>query len=211
MSYIIKNNLSGAFAKVKSNDTKGTWATLLKNATKFKTLDDASIFIEQRFSFLYPGFEKANIKIICAENILEEYGVVGEDLNEESAAEMLQEMITFFEDLVKTTDKFISLPGYYGKAVKQCDMETLDILHKIEFTNENVVNGFKLYKQLQDVRLRRRKAKDALEFSVLISSSGLISDLKQIASDIHTLKESEENRKYKPRALPGLFDYEECG
>ena len=75
---------------------------------------------------------------------------------------------------------FIALPKFYGGVVRDLDMETVDILHKIEFTNENVVNGFRRYKQLQDVRQRRRKAKDALEISSLLLSSGLLASLKTL-------------------------------
>ena len=76
----------------------------------------------------------------------------------------------------------------------------------MEFTNENVINGFKRYKQMQEVRQRRREAKDALEFASLIISSGLLPCLRKLKTDSADLKEFGETREYKPRVLTSMFD-----
>ena len=111
--------------------------------------------------------------------------------------------------ILAETERLVALPQYYGKLVRDLDLETQDVLHKIEFTNENVVSGFKRYKQLQDVRQRRRKAKDSLEFATLILSSGLLTSMKTLREEIDKMKSEMESRKYKPRVLTELFEENE--
>lgn len=204
MAYVISHCQNGGYVRLKSG--KGGWATLLKNATKFQTLDNATNFIDNNFSGIYPTANVSDIKILNMENLAEEYCADGTQFTEETAKQVLEDMIAFYDQIVENTDKFCFLPGYFGGIVKQCDLETLDILHKVEFTNENVVNGFKRYKQMQEVRQRRRVAKDSLEFASLIISSGLLSCLKKLKTDIAELKEFGETREYRPRILTSMFD-----
>ena len=86
------------------------------------------------------------------------------------------------------------------------DQETLDILHKIEFCNVSASDGYKLYKQLQEIRIRRRDAKDHLEIASLVLSTGLLSSMKSLDSEIKSIETNMANRMYKPRVLIGLFD-----
>lgn len=204
MSYVISHLQNGSYVKLKSG--KGSWSTLLKNATKFKTLENATNFIDNNFSGTYPATNVVDVKILNVENLTEEYSIDGIEFTEETAKQTLEDMISFYDQIVENTNKFLFLPGYFGGIVKQCDMETLDILHKVEFTNENVVNGFKRYKQMQEVRQRRRVAKDSLEFASLIVSSGLLACLKKLKTDIAELKEFGETREYRPRVLTSMFD-----
>lgn len=204
MSYVISHLQNGSYVKLKSG--KGSWSTLLKNATKFKTLENATNFIDNNFSGTYPATNVVDVKILNVENLAEEYSIDGAEFTEETAKQTLEDMISFYDQIVENTNKFLFLPGYFGNIVKQCDMETLDILHKVEFTNENVVNGFKRYKQMQEVRQRRRVAKDSLEFASLIVSSGLLACLKKLKTDIAELKEFGETREYRPRVLTSMFD-----
>lgn len=204
MSYVISHLQNGSYVKLKSG--KGSWSTLLKNATKFKTLENATNFIDNNFSGTYPATNVVDVKILNVENLTEEYSIDGAEFTEDTAKQTLEDMISFYDQIVENTNKFLFLPGYFGGIVKQCDMETLDILHKVEFTNENVVNGFKRYKQMQEVRQRRRVAKDSLEFASLIVSSGLLACLKKLKTDIAELKEFGETREYRPRVLTSMFD-----
>lgn len=206
MSYVIHHCAKGGYVKIKAGNTKGSWATLLKNATKFTTLEKATNFMDNNFPGLYPSNDIVEVKILNVDDLTEVYDVKEYDYSEDEAKDLLEKMISFYGSITEETDKFISLPKYYGNVVKQCDLETLDVLHKIEFTNENVVNGFKRYKQLQDIRLRRRVAKDALEFSSLLVSSGLLACLKKLRTDIDELKEFGETREYRPRILTSMFD-----
>lgn len=204
MSYVISHCTSGGYVKCRGG--KGSWSTLLKNATKFITLDKATNFMDNNFSGMFPTVSPTEVKILNTDNLAEEYSGDGSEFTPETAKQALDEMIAFYEQIVENTDKFLFLPGYFGGIVKQCDMETLDILHKMEFTNENVINGFKRYKQMQEVRQRRREAKDALEFASLIVSSGLLPCLRKLKTDIADLKEFGETREYKPRVLTSMFD-----
>ena len=185
---------------------KGTWATILKNATKFQTIEKASNFVEQNFAGMYRSVPVAETKILNMDNLTEEYQNQDIDLNNEKATELLDELRQFFNAVSEETDKFIALPGYFGGQIKHCDMETLDLLHTIELTNENVVAGYKRYKQLQEIRQRRRIAKDSLEVCSLLLSSGLLPALKQIKLGLEEIEKWKETRTYSPRVREGMFD-----
>lgn len=124
----------------------------------------------------------------------------------EVAAQELESLKIFVDSMLAVSSLFIELPKYYGSVVRELDLETQDILHKIEFTNENVVNGFKRYKQLQDVRRRRREAKDALELVSLLLSSGLLTSLKTLKTEMEKLEKYLTERKYNPRIIPDIFE-----
>ena len=113
---------------------------------------------------------------------------------------------SFLSATLSSFDKLASLPRYYGSEVSKCDQETLDVLHKIEFCNVSASDGYKLYKQLQEIRIRRRNAKDHLEIASLVLSTGLLASMKTLDSEIKAVETNMADRKYKPRVLVGLFD-----
>lgn len=56
------------------------------------------------------------------------------------------------------------------------DRKISDIEHFIEFTEQNACNGYKLYKQLKDLRKERRVLKDKLHIIRLIAENGFTVD-----------------------------------
>lgn len=83
-------------------------------------------------------------------------------------SEEFEELKQFLSSTLSSFDKLASLPKYYGSEVQKCDQETLDVLHKIEFCNVSASDGYKLYKQLQEIRVRReRSRKTILKLQVL--------------------------------------------
>ena len=63
-------------------------------------------------------------------------------------------IITIFQDVVKTYERNIEI-------IKQAEGELSDLEHEIELSNpKNARDGYKLYKELREVRIRRRTAKD---------------------------------------------------
>lgn len=86
-----------------------------------------------------------------------------------------------------------------GKA----DREVSDILHYIEFNSLNACQGFKAYKMLREVLLKRRGIKDEMQF---LSS---FQNTKISADDIGKLVDEVNNPRqkiYTPRELPQLFE-----
>lgn len=90
------------------------------------------------------------------------------------------------------------------EAIKQIDLEIMDIEHGIEFSKCNVVGGYQWYKMLRDARQRRRSYKDALACIEYISDLGIKSGEIE-----HTTRRFEglKHRLYEPRILTELTDY----
>lgn len=80
---------------------------------------------------------------------------------------------------------------------KICDVE-----HAIEFYNYNARDGYKMYKRLKELRLERRKYKDALLVCDIMASSFGATDWAELDGRLPNLAE----RVYKPRFYPELFE-----
>lgn len=80
---------------------------------------------------------------------------------------------------------------------KICDVE-----HAIEFYNYNARDGYKMYKRLKELRLERRKYKDALLVCEIMAGSFAAVDWAELDGRIPNLAE----RVYKPRFYPELFE-----
>lgn len=82
--------------------------------------------------------------------------------------------------------------------IQQSEKETQDILHFVEFYDLNASQGYNIYKTLQNIRLKRRKAKDEL--------ARINHFLKLSAEQMPNYQSSgTEKKSYVPRALPELF------
>ena len=125
-------------------------------------------------------------------------------ITEEQASNYLETLPGLVNNLYETGRVMRVLLCYYSNQVRSADLALEDLLHKIEFTNVGVVEGYKLYKAVQSMRLRRRQYKDICTMLNLINQSGVISSLNnlKIASpDLRTVWKSQ----YTPRILDELF------
>lgn len=103
---------------------------------------------------------------------------------------LLKEAETLVQNLSK---RAIHLRNQLSKT----DKEINDLIHYIEFSsNQNVVNGYKLYKKLKDLRLTRRKIKDEL----LVIEYPLNNGINETSYFFATKRiETFKNRTYTPR------------
>lgn len=89
--------------------------------------------------------------------------------------------------------------------LSRIDQEISDIIHYIEFYNFSASNGYKLCKELKDLRLKRRDIKNQLEVIDIISNHcNPLAEGKtnKAICDI-------ENKQYTPRILKELFEEKE--
>lgn len=204
MAFVIVNSINNSY--VRATPKKNSWTPLLKNATKFMTSEKAHNFLTHNFKSAFPEVAVSDAKVLDVSDIAGDFCPEDIGFTDETARETFLDMMSFFEEAVEKTKRYAALSRYYGGVVKRCDLETLDVLHAIEFTNENVVNGFKRYKQMQTIRQRRREAKDSLEYTSLLISSGLLECMQDIKQCVSELKSFEETREYKPRTAVGIFN-----
>lgn len=119
-----------------------------------------------------------------------------ENLPEESLeawAQGVQEKLLFLRKRLK------ELRNEYNHTM----LELTDIYHKVELSRFNVVEGYKLCKQLQDCLQRRRNIKNEQEqIDKILSCS--FSECANGKLERHF--ELMRNRQYKPRVLTELFE-----
>lgn len=188
MAYVIFNLRTGAYAQ----DKEKSWVPTVAEASKFHTMLTANNYMNNQFIRIFKEVPREDVQIIDTDCL---------GFTEESAASELESCLAFFHEAQEITKRISVLRDYYSHLNSVTDMESQDILHKIEFCNENVVNGYRLYKQLQSVRQRRRTAKNGFEIT-----SNLAKYLTRTIASIDKILEIQKSRVYKPRVLIELFD-----
>lgn len=91
------------------------------------------------------------------------------------------------------------------EAVGTKDLESQDILHKIELNNFNARDGFKLARKLQIVRQERRRLKDNNFIlnhllSFISKNKNLLQDLQKTVSSVIEAEKAQNERQYYPRS-----------
>lgn len=189
---------------LKTRKGKISWVADTLNARKFKDEQEASDFLERfKNDATLHGVPLVDLVITSADG---EVLVSNHGFSKEDADTYLQQLPNDISDLCGIASNVNMLLNYYGKVLKQTDLETIDLLHKVEICNLGVVDGYKLYKQMQEVRKRRRVAKDSYEQINLLVESGLVSSLESLQKKSQEFATNLVRRKYKPRVLDGLFD-----
>jgi len=106
------------------------------------------------------------------------------------------------DELSDFSKKLIEYEKYLLAELSKTDLAIVDIEHAAEFQNLNVVKGYKLYKLLQEKRIRRRHIKNEIEGTRIVMSNKMTAYASDaISKSIAKLDE----KKYAPRVLKELF------
>jgi hypothetical protein len=105
-------------------------------------------------------------------------------------------MLDNYKELSKTFDEI------YDK-LQNVDKEISDIEHYIELTDQNVVNGYKLYKRLKDLRVKRRNIKRLIDLSKLFKKITIDDSIK---SDFESTVNGFSTRKYLQKSEQSIED-----
>ena len=116
------------------------------------------------------------------------------DIKDKSSVEILETFETLYKKVTCYLDQLVT-------ELSLADKEISDIYHYIEFNNLNAVDGFKIYKRLQEALQKRRKVKDRLAEITSISN---LTNMDKIKNS-HDVINSNMNRHYNPRVLADLF------
>ena len=114
-------------------------------------------------------------------------------------------IIDIFKDVVNNYERNIEI-------IKQTEGELLDLEHEIELSEpKNARDGYKIYKELRDVRIRRRQAKNENEllkemYEYITSQSGqeFKSRMQKIQGHSINVCNKQDNRVYSPRQRNNL-------
>lgn len=72
------------------------------------------------------------------------------------ATDYASQLISIFNDIGNERNKL-------SQKLRDLDLAEQDVLHKLEFKNFNIVQGYDLAKGLKDIRISRRKIKNELK------------------------------------------------
>ena len=92
-------------------------------------------------------------------------------------------------------------------SIKQIEGELQDLMHEIELSEpKNAAQGYKLYKEIRELRIKRRTAKEEVELlrdlhEYLTSQQGQAfkSKVQSIQGNSVKLRATQEQRTYQPR------------
>ena len=108
--------------------------------------------------------------------------------------------MTIYQDVVKTYERNLEI-------IKQAEDELNDLYHECELSApKDMYKGYLMYKEIREVRIRRRIAKNENEllkdiYDYLTSQNGQAfkSKIQSIQGNSVRLKTTQEQRTYQPR------------
>lgn len=127
-------------------------------------------------------------------------------------------MVTEVEQIEKATkllqDSLNSIPVQIERLQKElmlCDQESSDLLHLIEFSSFHASEGYKLCRDLQITRQRRRTIKNELETlnqikNKLVTHRPMEHQTQAIEKVINRRKAIIENSTYTPKVRSDLVE-----
>jgi DNA-binding helix-hairpin-helix protein with protein kinase domain len=109
-------------------------------------------------------------------------------------------IVTIFKDVAEKYEENVDI-------IKQIEGELQDLFHEIELSNaKDMYKGYLLYKEIRELRIKRRQAKDENElleemydFLKEQSSQKFKNKLQQIQGNSAKIAKAQENRTYTPR------------
>lgn len=209
MEYVIRHCESGKYLSLVKLRNEAVWVDLNK-AHRFSDRQKVDNFMRMNFNNAVKGqIRKSEVEILPCDTAhmpFDSSGTLRAEITEEQANVYLDTLPDMIGQMYETGRIMRVLLSYYSDQVRVADKAQEDMLHKIEFTNANVVDGFKLYKALQEIRQRRRQCKDVCDMLGTIHRSGTVSSLMNLQNEMTKYHEHLETRTYTPRILEELFN-----
>lgn len=219
MSYIICNELQQQYVGMKSAKGSGPELWYITNdineAYQVSKRKTAYNILNHQLYHNLPYFDTYELAIkditdISVEKVTEQKPVSTTELNIENKTELKVSNIQFTKDEIEsfnyetvinqitTLSQLIKeRTKYLADEVSECDKRLQDIEHEAEFNIYNVVDGYRVYKRMHDVRIQRRKVKDELQILGIMNVTTMNNQsIKNLRKAIKGL----DSRKYTPRS-----------
>lgn len=208
MEYVIRHYQTGKYLALVKLKNTALWVDIDK-AHRFSDRQKVDNFMRSNFNGAVRGqIKESEVEILPCDATHQSFAldeVAGVELTEEQASVYLDTLPNLVEQMYETGRIMRVLLSYYSNQVRAADKAQEDMLHKIEFSNVNVVDGYKLYKSLQEIRQRRRQCKDICDMLGAVHRSGTVSSLMNLQNEMNKHREYLDTREYKPRILEDLF------
>lgn len=209
MEYVIRHCESGQYLSLVKLRNEAVWVDLSK-AHRFSDRQKVDNFMRMNFNNAVKSqIRKSEVEVLpCDPGHMpfDAADAIKAEITEEQANTYLNTLPDLIGQMYETGRIMRVLLSYYSDQVRVADKAQEDMLHKIEFSNVNVVDGFKLYKALQEIRQRRRQCKDICDMLGTIHRSGTVSSLMNLQDEMTKHQEHMETRTYTPRILEELFN-----
>lgn len=210
MEYVVRHCETGKYLSLIKLRNEAVWVDVAK-AHRFSDKQKVDNFMRMNFSGAVKGqIKKSEVEVLPCDtqhNPFEgDVAVSRAEITEKQANAYLNSLPDMIGQMYETGHIMRVLLSYYSDQVRVADKAQEDMLHKIEFSNVNVVDGFKLYKALQEIRQRRRQCKDICDMLGIIHRSGVASGLMNLQDEMNKHQEHLETRTYTPRILEELFN-----
>lgn len=110
------------------------------------------------------------------------------------------QIVTIFQNVINTYE-------YNEDNIRRIEGELQDILHEIELTNsKDMFSGYKLYKEIRELRIERRKCKnenellrDMYEYFKGDQAQHFKNKIQQVQGSSTKIANMQENRTYTPK------------
>lgn len=189
----VKQDVNGMFLV---NDTKEATKWKLRKSAEgvHKSLSKSKKYTG--YKFIVTQIEEEEKAVPKVNDVVETKNSQKED-KECNILNTMEDFLNFYESLKKRTTVL-------SEQIQKADLEISDIEHAAEFYTLNGVQGYKLYKLLHDIRIKRRVYKDELQaINIIMGTNGLDGDrLKKVTQAIAA---QDKKKKYSPRVLTELF------
>lgn len=114
-------------------------------------------------------------------------------------------IITIYQDVIKTYERNVEI-------IKECEDEINDLNHEIELSApKDMYRGYLLYKNIRDLRIKRRTAKDEnqimkdmYDFLKSPQAQQFKSKIQSIQGGSAKIQNAQETRTYTPRQRSDL-------
>ena len=114
-------------------------------------------------------------------------------------------VVTIFQNVIKDYERDLDV-------IKDIEDQLNDLSHEIELSKpKDMYSGYKLYRQIRELRIERRRAKEEVEllkeiYEYFTSQQGQAfkNKLQQIQSNAAKLRDKQERRTYTPRSRTDL-------
>lgn len=191
--YVIMARNCNTYLYTPKGSSKPAATTNINSAHIFKSMEAAKIFLNN-------NVPKKTRKQYIISDYWEQVSKVSSSSQENGVSIDFSEVTSHISSLNEMLSDIGKYREYLAAEHSKVEAAINDIYHYIEFSNLNVVDGFKAYKQLQYYLQQRRKIKDAEQLAGLLSNNESINLSGYIAA-----MKSQANRNYTPRVLPELF------
>lgn len=201
-------------------------AYVITDGSRFITKDRKGKFVPTLCESLADSFTRKQAENICKSSLPKALRAVFyvKKIDESPQSQLVKqvtveeisqntEKVLDADNIKKWLDKVSGLNGLAKDAsnrkqelltqLKRVENEMCDVQHYIEFCNLNAAQGYKAYKMLQDILIKRRSIKNELDVLQIILGKRISeSVVEQIQRSVARM----DVRQYEPRVLKELFD-----